>query len=123
VEALTRASAWSGPLLLALGARLVNAGVAPFQMVVTNVPGPRQQLYLLRAPLLAVHPMVPLLGTLGLGVAVFSYRERLSWGFTADWDLLPDLNAFVAAIETAFERLCRAAGTAERPGAPAPPAL
>jgi diacylglycerol O-acyltransferase len=114
VEALARTSALTGPLLLALGARLVNAGAAPFQMVVTNVPGPRQQLYLLEAPLLDVHPLVPLLGTLGIGIAVFSYRDHLSWGFTADWDLVPDLHAFVAAIETAFERLCRAAGTAEK---------
>lgn len=111
-EALAEASGWTGPLLLELGARLMEAGASPFQMVVTNVPGPRDTLHLLQAPLLAAHPMVPLLGTLGLGIALFSYRDALSWGFTADWDLVPDLHDLVLAIERSFARLCRAAGTA-----------
>lgn len=111
-ETLAHAAEWTGPRLLELGARLVRAGVSPFQMVVTNVPGPPIPLYLLEAPLLAAHPMVPLLGTLGLNVALFSYRDVLSWGFTADWDLMPDLHDFALSIEASFAQLCRAAGTA-----------
>ena len=111
-ETLAEVSEWTGPLLLELGARLVEVGASPFQMVVTNVPGPRQTLHLLEAPMTAAHPMVPLLGTLGLGIALFSYRDTLSWGFTADWDLVPDLHDFALAIERSFARLCGAAGTA-----------
>jgi len=111
-ETIAQVAEWTGPALLELGARLVNVGASPFQMVVTNVPGPPMTLYLLEAPLLAAHPMVPLLGTLGLNVALFSYRDVLSWGFTADWDLVPDLHDFVLAIEASFAQLCRAAGTA-----------
>jgi WS/DGAT/MGAT family acyltransferase len=112
-ETLAQLTEWTGPLLLELGARLMNVGASPFQMVVTNVPGPRNALYLLEAPMLAVHPMLPLLGTLGAGIALFSYRDVLSWGFTADWDLVPDLHDFVGAVEASFARLCRAAGTAD----------
>jgi diacylglycerol O-acyltransferase len=111
-DALEQISEWTGPLLLELGARLMQVGASPFQMVVTNVPGPRQPLHLLEAPMLAAHPMVPLLGTLGLGIALFSYRDVLSWGFTADWDQVPDLHDFALAIEKSFARLCGAAGTA-----------
>lgn len=111
-DTLEQISEWTGPLLLELGARLMEVGASPFQMVVTNVPGPRQPLHLLEAPMLAAHPMVPLLGTLGLGIALFSYRDVLSWGFTADWDQVPDLHDFALAIERSFARLCRAAGTA-----------
>lgn len=112
-DTLAQIVEWTGPVLLQLGARMVQVGGAPFQMVVTNVPGPRETLYLLEAPLLAVHPIVPLLGTLGAGIALFSYRNVLSWGFTADWDLVPDLHDFVLAIEASFARLCREAGTRE----------
>jgi len=104
-ETLAQIVEWTGPVLLQLGARMVHAGGAPFQMVVTNVPGPREPLYLLGVPLLEVHPIVPLLGTLGAGIALFSYRDVLSWGFTADWDLVPDLHDFVLAIEASFAQL------------------
>jgi len=113
-EAITRMTEWTGTALLSLGSRLVHLGT-PFNMVVTNVPGPRETLHLLEAPMLAVHPMVPLLGTLATGIALFSYRGELSWGFSGDWDLVPDLHDLVTAVEASFEQLARAAGVPERP--------
>jgi diacylglycerol O-acyltransferase len=114
-DTLAQVTEWSGPLLFSLGSRLLEYG-APFHMVVTNVPGPRSALHLLQAPMLAAHPMVPLLGTLATGIALFSYRDVLSWGFTADWDLVPDLHDFVRAIDRSFLRLREQAGTAPVPG-------
>jgi WS/DGAT/MGAT family acyltransferase len=108
-DTLTRVTEWTGPGLLTLGSRLASVGM-PFHMVVTNVPGPREPLYVLGARLLEMHPMVPLIGNLATGIALLSYRDRLSWGFSADWDLVPDLHDFVRAVEHAFERLCDAAG-------------
>lgn len=81
----------------------------PFNMVVTNVPGPQLPLYLLASRMLEIHPMVPLLGTLGLGFALFSYGGTLSWGFAADWDLVPDLHDLVEATRAAFESLHQSA--------------
>jgi diacylglycerol O-acyltransferase / wax synthase len=107
-DTLSRVTEWTGSTWLSLGARLVTA-VHPFNLVVTNVPGPRGPLHLLTARLLEAHPMVPLIGNLATGIALFSYGGRLSWGFTADWDLVPDLHDFAKAIEHAFRRLERAA--------------
>jgi WS/DGAT/MGAT family acyltransferase len=107
-ETLTRMTEWTGPLLLALGARLAALGT-PFNMVVTNVPGPRAPLYLLGSRMLEAHPAVPLMGTLSAGIALFSYCDTLSWGFTADWDGVPDLHELVLATERAFDELRRAA--------------
>jgi hypothetical protein len=76
------------------------------------VPGPHQPLYLLGARMQAAHPMVPLLGTLGLGIALFSYERTLSWGFTADWDLVPDLHQLVLAVEQEFAKLRERAAAA-----------
>lgn len=108
-DTLTRVTEWTGSALLSIGARLMTYGT-PFNAVITNVPGPRMPLYLLRSRMLAIHPHVPIMGTLGLGIALFSYGGMLSWGFTADWDLVPDLHALELATERAFAELRTAAG-------------
>jgi WS/DGAT/MGAT family acyltransferase len=107
-ETLTEALEWMGATPVALGTRLLQEG-APFHLVVTNVPGPRQPLHLLGARMLEAHPLVPLVGTLGLGIALFSYERALSWGFTADWELVSDLHELVEAVEYELARLCELA--------------
>jgi len=111
-EVLTRVTDWTPSTLLALGARLAHRGL-PFNLVVTNVPGPQVPLYLLGARMLEIYPLVPLFARLGLGVALFSYAGRLHWGFNADWDVMPDLHDFVRATEESFAEL-HAAALAER---------
>ncbi len=88
------------------------ARVRPFNVVVTNVPGPSFSAYVLGARMLACYPLVPLFREQGLGVALFSYAGRLYWGFNADWDLVPDLHDLVEAVNLEFETLCAAAGAA-----------
>jgi diacylglycerol O-acyltransferase len=116
-ETLTQAVEWLGAAPIALGARLMQ-NASPFNMVVTNVPGPRVPLYLLGALMLEAHPMVPLLGSLALGIALFSYGRTLSWGFTADWDLVPDLHDLVLAVEREFAKLRQRAEAAASPPQP-----
>ncbi len=103
-EILTQAAEWTPSTLLALGARNATR-LLPFNMVVTNVPGPQLPMYLLGARMLEVYPHVPLVDQLGLGVALLSYNGRLGWGFNADYDLVPDLDAFVEATRAAFAEL------------------
>jgi hypothetical protein len=74
-------------------------------------------LYFRGAPLVAGYPLVPLFERQGLGVALFSYMDRLCWGFNADWDLVPDLADFSAAVATSFNELCEAVGIATTPEA------
>ena len=107
-EILTRVTDWTPSTLLALGTRLAHRGL-PFNLVVTNVPGPQVPLYLLGARMEEIYPLVPLFARLGLGVALFSYAGRLHWGFNADWDVVPDLHDFVRAIEDSFAELHAAA--------------
>ncbi|MBW2387845.1 MAG: wax ester/triacylglycerol synthase family O-acyltransferase [Deltaproteobacteria bacterium] len=102
-ETLSQAAEWTGAGFLSLGARLVALGT-PFNTVVTNIPG----LYLLESRMLEIHPHVPLMGTLGVGIALFSYDGALSWGFSADWDLVPDLHQLVSHTQNAFAELSAA---------------
>lgn len=107
-DTLTQVTEWTGSGLLSLGARLMTLGM-PFNSVITNVPGPQTPLYLLGSRMLEIHPHVPLAGTMGLGIALFSYDGTLSWGFSADWDLVPDLHDLVEATSESFDELHRAA--------------
>jgi hypothetical protein len=104
-EILGDAAELAGSLtFLHLGVRMMQ-WLQPYNLIVTNVPGPPVPLYLLGARLLAGYPMVPLFENQGLGVALFSYEDSLSWGFNADWDLVPDLHHFANDVETSFEEL------------------
>jgi WS/DGAT/MGAT family acyltransferase len=110
-QVLAAVSEWTSTTLLSLAVRLSTRS-RPFNLVVTNVPGPQIPLYLLGAELRECYPMLALLPNQALGVALFSYAGRLCWGFIADWDLIPDLHDFVMAIEASFRELQQAAGVA-----------
>jgi len=103
-ESLMQAAEYTPSTLLALGARNITR-LLPFNLVVTNVPGPQAPMYMLGAEMLECFPHVPLTDRLGLGIALMSYNGRLCWGFNADYDLVPDLREFVAAIEGSFREL------------------
>ncbi len=109
-QVLAAVSEWTSTTLLSLAVRLSTRS-RPFNLVVTNVPGPQIPLYLLGAELGECYPMLALLPNQALGVALFSYSGKLCWGFIADWDLIPDLHDFVLAIDAAFRELQEAAGT------------
>lgn len=119
---LTQVAEWTPSTLLSLGARN-STRLLPFNLVVTNVPGPQQPMYLLGAEMREVYPHVPLAENLGLGIALMSCNGKLCWGLNADYDLVPDLAYFAKALRDAFDDLRRAARapTAEA-GATRPPA-
>ena len=107
--ALARVTAWTSTALLARAARLIPRA-RPFNLLVTNVPGPQIPLWLLDAKLEAAYPLAPLFRDQALGVALFSYAGRLYWGLNADRDLVPDLAHFRDCLLRAFEELENAAG-------------
>jgi WS/DGAT/MGAT family acyltransferase len=107
-----------GSTLLGMSVRLLE-WLRPFNLVVTNVPGPPVPLYLLGAQLRHAYPLVPLFPHQGLGVAVLSYAGQLCWGFNADCHVVPDLDAFAGALDDSFAELVAASGAA--PGAHSAP--
>jgi WS/DGAT/MGAT family acyltransferase len=118
-EVLTQAADWTPSTLLALGARNVTR-LLPFNMVVTNVPGPQVPMYLLGARMLEAYPHVPLIDRLGLGIALLSYDGRIGWGFNADYDVVPDLSHFVEDVRASFQSMRDAAGALAVRGDAAP---
>ena len=100
---------WTPTILLSLAGRAA-AKAAPYNLMVTNVPGPQFPLYLQGAKLVAQYPQVPLAPRTALGIALVSYDGKLCWGFNADYNLVPDLAEFVQATEHSFRELGRACG-------------
>jgi WS/DGAT/MGAT family acyltransferase len=107
-ELVERIAEWTSPRLLSGIVRL-TANSHPYNLVVTNVPGPQIPLYLLGARMREMYPLVPLFSDQGLGIALFSYDGRIFWGFNADRDLVPDLHDFVEAVADSFTELHTAA--------------
>jgi WS/DGAT/MGAT family acyltransferase len=94
------------PLVSSLLARALS-GVRAFNLVVTNIPGPRQPLYLDGAQLLAAYPVVPLNpANQALNVGILSYHGGLYFGLTADANLDPPVDVAAAALQTALGELC-----------------
>ena len=91
--------------VLSMANRLVGPRLRPFNMTVTNIPGPQFPMYLLESQMLANYPMVPLWAQHGVGIALFSYNGRLLWGIQADYDALPDSADLVQAIHRSYEEL------------------
>ncbi len=107
-DMLAQAAEWTGANVLSMGLAVANRN-PPFNLIVTNVPGPQVPLYLAGAPMIAAYPLVPLFSNQGLGIALFSYNGKLFWGLNADWDTLPDIGVFAEAIEASFAELLDAA--------------
>ncbi|WP_151081864.1 WS/DGAT/MGAT family O-acyltransferase [Nocardioides cynanchi] len=80
--------------------------------VTTNVPGPRRTLYALGRPAVAMLPYVPIADRVRIGVAMFSYRDTLSFGITGDYDTVPDLQVLADGIGESMAELLREAARA-----------
>jgi len=93
-------SGFAPPLLLALGCRLVT--LSPrlnMHTATTNVPGPQQPVQTLGRRMLESYPFVPIVGSIRIVVAIFSYDGGLYFGVTGDYDTAPDIDVLTAGIK------------------------
>ncbi len=83
-----------------LTARLrVMERVNPFNLIISNVPGPRVPLYYAGARMLAYYPLSAIAEGQGLNLTVVSYLDTVHYGFTADRELVPDVDALGHHVE------------------------
>lgn len=73
--------------------------------IVSNVPGPKQALYVDGGELVEWYPVSTLGPGHRLNVTMFSYNGQLHFGLIASRDYLPDLNVLGGYIYDAFEEL------------------
>ncbi len=67
--------------------------------VMTNVPGPREQIYLAGSPLTGMMFWVPQSARLGLGVSILSYAGEVRIGVATDAGLIPDPDSIIKAFQ------------------------
>ena len=109
VDGFLRLADWTGSKALTLlGVNFVSL-MRPYNLIVTNVHGPQFPLYLLGAPLREFHPLLPLFERQGLALAAMSYLGRLSFGVSADWNVVPDVHEIPAILAESLAELRSAA--------------
>jgi hypothetical protein len=96
-ELLQDANHFIPPAVFALAARSTfalatsTAGRPPWNLVISNVPGPQFPLYLAGAQLVANYPISVITDGMGLNITVMSYSGHLDFGLVADRDQMPDV--------------------------------
>ena len=99
-----------------LSARLrLGSRLTPGNLVISNVPGPREPLFAAGARLEHYYPLSTIIDGQGLNITVQSYLDRLDWGLVACADLVPDVEAVLDDIIAELDAL--AAATSTRPPA------
>jgi len=107
---LVQAGSFMPSSVLQQAARLAaRSGFRPFNLTITNVPGPQIPVYFLEAQLLVHYPMVPLWFNHGLGFAIFSYNGEVAWGVVSDADSITDLDRLIAGLGSAHAELVKLA--------------
>jgi WS/DGAT/MGAT family acyltransferase len=74
-------------------------------LVISNVPGPREPLYLAGLKLEAVYPIGPVMEGMGINLTVFSYGSQVDFGFFVDSKLVPDAWDLARDTKRAFDEL------------------
>jgi diacylglycerol O-acyltransferase len=85
--------------------RLSDFFPTPSNLVVSNVPGPRETLYWSGSKLVELYSIGPLSEGIGLNFTVWSYRDRLHVAALACREQMPDLPELVASLHGELERL------------------
>lgn len=88
--------------------RLADRMAPVCNVVISNVPGPRERLYLAGAELAALIPVSTVGEGLALNMTVVSYRDRLDFGYVACRERVPDLWALMDDTRAAIDELAAA---------------
>lgn len=83
-----------------------------FNIPVSNVPGPPQQMYFNGARVDEIYPVSSIWDGIALNVTVCSYADRICIGYVADRDVMPDVDALIPMTGQALTDLERALGVA-----------
>ena len=79
-------------------------------LVISNVPGPREKLYFQGAEMVAMYPISTLPPITALNVTAVSYAGRFYFGLIAGRSVVPDLALLTSYLDAVFLELAEAAG-------------
>jgi diacylglycerol O-acyltransferase len=76
-----------------------------FDLVVSNIPGPNEPMYMLGCPLRATYPVVPLADHHAVSVGMTTVHDQACFGVYADPQALPDVDMLAHDIDEAIAEL------------------
>lgn len=83
-----------------------NRGGSPmYNVVISNVPGPKEKRYLNGAECFNVHPVSFIMQGQALNITLFTYADKITFVFTACRDSLPSVQRLVNHTSDALEAL------------------
>ncbi len=86
--------------------QMVAAGGFPFNLFISNVPGPQLPLYVGGASVLGVYPVSAITDLTGaLNITLFSYNGALDFGLIACRELVPDVWNMIGYLHDALDEL------------------
>jgi diacylglycerol O-acyltransferase / wax synthase len=88
--------------------RLADRLNPPFNLVISNVPGPRHKLYLDTAELLHYYPVSAIVDSQGVNITVQSYLDTMDFGLVSCRELVPDLEDLADMLVDEFAELGKA---------------
>ena len=101
-----------------LGSRVADSQASlPYQLVITNVPGPQEPVYAAGARLLETYPALPLREPRALAIGVTSYDGSVFYGINADRDAIGDADVLAQCVSEALDELVETTRP-DRPRAP-----
>jgi hypothetical protein len=99
-------SGFPPPTLHAMGTRVATQyPPRQFNLLITNVPGPQNQMFIAGAKLLETYAVPPLLHDQVLAIGVTSYCGMLYFGINADRDAMSDVDVFPELLAESLEQL------------------
>jgi WS/DGAT/MGAT family acyltransferase len=81
------------------------AGASAFNLVVSNVAGPRQPVYMLGWPMEEAYPVVPLADRHAVAIGFTTVADRAYFGIYVDRKSVPDVELLAADIQNAIDEL------------------
>jgi hypothetical protein len=112
-----QATAVSAAMMAPLMLEMVPGGIArlappPYNLVISNVPGPKKPLYWNGAKLQGVYPLsIPLSGQ-ALNITVTSYAGNMEFGLIGCRRSVPHLQRLLTHLDDALADLVKATGAA-----------
>lgn len=85
--------------------RLANRHRPPMNLIVSNVPGPREPLYIAGTQLQEIYSVGPILEGIGLNITVWSYCSTLYVGVLGCREAIPDTHLITEGMHHALDEL------------------
>ncbi len=110
VQILAMSALGQAPAILTPMLRMQGIVRPPYNLIISNVPGPRSRLYWNGAELVGTYPLSIPINGMALNITCTSYHGNLAFGLTGCRRTVPHLQRLLAYLEDEVKALEKAAG-------------